>query len=197
MELWHETPTAWSWAEIAAVVGIVMAMIAVVIIVFKAGSWKGRVDGHMTAVNAFMNEISADIKIILGRLGPATVETGSPMQLTDLGHSVSADIGASEWARARAKVLAAEVDGMLAYDIQALAFQHAEKFEYGRDMEVRIKQCASDRGLKRQQVLDVLAIELRDQLLSLQGLEPPRDAHRRWYAPRRMHPPSLPHTRTP
>ena len=44
------------------------------------------------------------------------------------------------------------------------------------EMAAKLGQCAFDHGLKMEQVLDVLAIELRDQLLELTGREPPGQA---------------------
>ena len=60
-----------------------------------------------------------------------------------------------------------------AYDIQELAFKYVEDFTPDGAMESRIKQCAYENGLKRKQVLDVLAIELRDRLLRLRQMDPP------------------------
>ena len=40
-------------------------------------------------------------------------------------------------------------------------------------MDMLIKQSAYDNGLRRSQVIDVLAIELRDRLLRMRGLVPP------------------------
>jgi len=70
------------------------------------------------------------------------------MRLTEIGRSVSVAIDASKWAEKQTERLAREITDMLAYDIQALAFQYAEGFEYDRDMDVRIKQCAYENGIR-------------------------------------------------
>lgn len=167
MEYWH-------WAV------IITAVLALIAFIFKIGTWKGGVDKHMKSVDShmktvadFMAEVRADIKNILGRLGPATVQPGSPMSLTVLGFEVSQDVGAAKWAESQAQLYTSKVKDMQAYDIQAFALEHAEVHKYDEKMEARIKQCAYERGIQRDQVIKVLAIELRDRLLSIRRLEPP------------------------
>ena len=126
-----------------------------------------------------MVEIRKDIKDILGRLRPATVGTGSPTTLTDLGLSISQVLGASAWAERHAKILASQAAGVPAYRTEEIAFNYvgdkfkpddameeADKSTPDDAMEERIKQCAYENGINRRKVLDVLAIELRDALLA-------------------------------
>jgi len=70
------------------------------------------------------------------------------MRFTEIGRSVSIAIDASKWAEKQTERLAREIADILACDIQALAFQYAEGFEYDRDMDVRIKQCAYENGIR-------------------------------------------------
>ena len=117
-----------------------------------------------------MVEIRKDIKDILGRLRPATVGTGSPTTLTDLGLSISQVLGASAWAERHAKILASQAAGVPAYRTEEIAFNYVgDKFKPDDamdDAKERIKQCAYENGINRRKVLDVLAIELRDALLA-------------------------------
>lgn len=166
LEKWLENPLFW--------LAVVSGLIAI-------GIWIGKINEHRSTVSAFMAEIRKDIKDILGKLGPSTTKTASPIQLTDLGQSVSEALGASAWAANRAEKLADRVGDAPAYDIQVLAFEYVEK-EFtdettDKAMDAKIKQCAYENGLKRSQVLDVLAIELRDRLLRLRQLEPPEEPH--------------------
>ena len=55
---------------------------------------------------------------------------------------------------------------MQPYEIQELCFKHVQE-EYGppEDVEALVRQCVFDNGISRKEVLDVIAIELRDRLL--------------------------------
>ena len=59
---------------------------------------------------------------------------------------------------------------MLPYEVQELCFKYmnGDEFVPRDDVRTLILQCAFDKGLKREQVLDVIAIELRDRLLPKQ-----------------------------
>ncbi len=59
---------------------------------------EGKVDADRATFKEFMAKIREDIKKILRRLPPRTVEGASPLRLTELGEQVSKEIGASEWA---------------------------------------------------------------------------------------------------
>lgn len=154
------------------------------------GIWVGKVNSQSSTFSSFMEEIRTElsrihsrIDDIFGKLGSSTTRTGSPIQLTDLGQSISETLGAPAWAASHAEMLVDRVIKAPAYDIQALAFQYVEK-EFPDDgaedtaMDALIKQSAYENGLKRKQVLDVLAIELRDCLLRLRQLDPPKESHR-------------------
>lgn len=149
-------------------VGALTLIIAALTFIVRFSIWVGKMNEHRITVHAFMDEIRKDIKDILGRLGPpATTATDSPTTLTDLGRSISQLLGASEWAKHHAAKLAGQASGMPAYDIQQMASRYVkEKYAPDDEMEAKIKQSAYENGIKREQVLDVLAVELRDVLLS-------------------------------
>ena len=57
---------------------------------------------------------------------------------------------------------------MQPYDIQEFCRQYLrDEFNPDRDLELKIKATAFENGIDRHQVLDVLAVELRDKLLTL------------------------------
>ena len=173
---WYINPLVW--------IGALSLSAVAVGIIFGAGQWKGKVDSDREAFKAFMASIKQDIEKIHSRIddifgklgGPATLKTSSPITLTELGQSVSETLGATAWAVARANELSPRVAGAVAYDIQVFAFEYVEKDAvFDAAMEEAIKQCAYEYGLRRKQVLDVLAIELRDRLLRLGQLDPPEE----------------------
>ena len=170
---WYTNPLVW--------IGVLSFSAVTVGIIFGAGQWKGKVDSDRDAFKAFMASIKQDIEKIHSRIddifgklgGPATIKIASPITLMELGQSISETLGASAWAEERAPRLLKRVAGAGAYDIQVFAYQYVEdEFTPNPAMEATIKQCAYENGLRRKQVLDVLAIELRDRLLRLRQLEP-------------------------
>ena len=132
------------------------------------GIWIGKVNEHRNTVHAFMVEIREDIKRILGRLPSATVGGHSPLQLTELGQSISEALDAPRWAEGSARMLAVRAKGKLPFDIQDFCMRYVHhEFHPSADLEAKIKSCAYENGIDSKQVLDVLAIELRDKLLTL------------------------------
>ena len=143
--------------------------------------WHADVDSDRNSFKAFVASIKQDIEKIHSRIddifgklgGPATLKNASPTTLTELGQSISETLGASAWAEERAPGLLERVTNAGAYDIQVFAYQYVEEeFTPNPAMEATIKQCAYENGLRRKQVINVLAIELRDRLLRLCQLEP-------------------------
>ena len=140
------------------------------------GRWVGAVNADRgtfrSSVEALRDEIREirdvrdDIRKMLQRYPSNTVSSDSPLKLTDVGIKVSEVLGAAKLAADLAAELRSRAEGKHAYDIQELAFRFVRD-EYGPDAEIeaKIKQCAYDNGLNRDEVLDVLAIELRDRLL--------------------------------
>ena len=159
---WFGSAVAW--------VGALAGLSVVVGIIFAAGQWKGRVDSDRDTFRSTLKEIRDDIKRIFQLLPRETIGGSSPLQLTDLGRSISQTLDAAQWAENTSRRLAGRTEGQSPYDIQSMAFDYVEKeFEPDGDMESQIKQCAYENGLRRKQVLDVLAIELRDALLALRS----------------------------
>ena len=163
---WYDNPLVW--------IGAIAMIVALARLVFLFGQWKGKVDEAQstfkTALDAFMEEIRADIKGILARMGPATSTSGSPITLTDLGRKISERLDAGAIADSLVPKIRARVSGMQPYEIQELCFDYirGSEFKPTDDVNALIMQCAFDNGLNRDQVLDVIAIELRDRLLPRQ-----------------------------
>ena len=135
---------------------------------FAFGTWKGKVDSDRASFKEFMNEVRDDIKEMLGRLPSPTVTDASPLQLTDCGKSISERLGAADLAQGLAPLLQAQIEGKTPYEIQERCFDYVRhEYEPPEDVETRVKTCAYDHGIKRGQVLDVLAVELRDKLLTM------------------------------
>lgn len=143
---------------------------AIVFLVFSAitgiAYWAGSTHRSVRTLERFMDEIRTDIKKIFEKLPPSTVAGDSPLQLTDLGKKVSEEIQASEWAKKIASAIALEVAGRHPYEVQEFCLEYVKKENIlTEDMQNRVKTSAFENGIKKEQVLRVLAIRLRDELL--------------------------------
>ena len=96
-----------------------------------------------------------------------TTAGGSPISLTDLGKEVSQLLGAAKIARDLVSELSAKATGKPADEIQELSFNHVYEYNFPDEVEKLILECAYERGIDRNQVIRVIGVELRDQLLEL------------------------------
>ena len=125
--------------------------------------------GDIAENREFSRKTSHDvegIKAVLGQLPSTAISDNSPLHLTDMGESISATLQAREWAERTAATLGERVKGKRPYEIQDLSFEYVKnEFKPTEKQEVEIRTCAYEKGVKRDIVLDVLAVELRDVLL--------------------------------
>ncbi len=168
----------WWWLAAAVTVGIGLLSST-----FLIGKWVGKINQRVdsvtenlkstsTALISFteevredMRHIRVDINRIFERLSP-TSNSHSPRQLTDLGEKVSEDLQAKQWAQRTAATVQNQVAGKPAYDVQEFCFDYVRQFNPGAKLDMHINDCAYNYGIDRYAVLDVLAIELRNALLT-------------------------------
>ena len=156
MNEWLASPQFW------------VLLFAAVGTIFGFGLWKGRVDSDRASFKEFMKEVRNDIKEILRRLPSHTLAGSSPLRLTDLGKSISERLDAPALAQDLAPHLQERIKGKAPYEIQEMCFDYIRHEYMPPDaVETLIKTCAYDNGIDRGQVVDVLAVELRDKLLAM------------------------------
>ncbi len=132
--------------------------------------WGGKVQEHKGTVHAFMKEIRADIKKILGILPAPTTVPGSPIRLTDLGDTISEELGGKQWAKEISGRLVDRHKGLSAYEIQERCFKYAKRPDSLTDeLTSKVLDSAYKHGLPKDKVLDVLGVELRDNVLTKLG----------------------------
>ncbi len=117
--------------------------------------------------------IQKDIQAIWRRLPESTMSSDSPLRLTDLGNSISGDLGAPDWANETAKKVIAQITDKTPYGIQQFSFDYvrSEETDFPEELIAKMKDSAFRHGTQMKQVKNVLAIELRDVLLRLHGME--------------------------
>ena len=156
MNEWLASPQFW------------VLLFAAVGTIFGFGLWKGRVDSDRASFKEFMKEVRNDIKEILRRLPSHTLAGSSPLRLTDLGKSISERLDAPALAQDLAPLLQQRIKGKTPYEIQEMCFDYIRhEYKPPDEVEALIKTCAYDNGIDRGQVVDVLAVELRDRLLGM------------------------------
>ena len=170
------------------VIGGLAIVIAIGTIIFKFAMWMQKINSDRDTLRAdsdtlradsdtfkdFMKEIREDIKKIhekinkiLGHIDKTTVSSGSPLHLTELGEKISGEIQARQWAEKTATEFTEKVRDKQPYEIQEICFEHVrEKFKPDSDLDSKIGTAAYENGIKRDEVLNVLAIELRDVLMA-------------------------------
>ena len=149
-----------------------------------AGIWIGKVNSDRQNFKEFMakvredfkevrndiKEVRNDIKEIFARLGPNLTTKSSPTRLTEFGKTVAECVDAESITEQLAKKIQEDVKGKTNYQIQNYCEEYIrDEFEPSEETVLRFEECAFENGLKIQQINIVLALELRDRLLEMQG----------------------------
>lgn len=152
----------------------VTVLIAICSAVFFAARWVGSVNTDRQDFREFMNELKADVKDILSRLPPSVVSRASPVTLTEYGERVAQCLRASEWASRAALELAGEVIDEAPYEVDERARQFVAE-HLDEEMHQRVDECAYEFGVQQEDVLTVLRVVLRDELLRRTARPGPAD----------------------
>ena len=145
-------------------------------LLFRVGMWVGAVNTDRESFKDFtravrddIQELQRDIKTLLRRRGSPTISSGSPLRLTKIGKRISEALNVPVTAETLALSLKPRVSGKLPYDVQEFCFEYIrDEYTPSAEDEYKIKNCAYENGLDRDDVLDVLAIMLleeREELL--------------------------------
>ncbi len=102
----------------------------------------------------------------------------SPLKLTELGKSISKEVGGAAWAKEEACNLSRQVEGKPPYAIHDFSIDVVFEDQYDPPEEFveAMKAAAYNHGVTIIDVKKTLAIELRDALLRSHGMEPPGSA---------------------
>ena len=156
----------WGW--------IVVAAIAVIGTIYKIIKWTAVVESDRHQFREFMNEVREDIKKILQRIpgGEPVEKVTSPIALTDYGKDLSQSINASEIADIYIIRVTKDVEKFNAYEIQEYCFSFS-KNDLLNDLKTnhsarhdKIHEVAFEQGIDVEKITRVIALELRDKILS-------------------------------
>ncbi len=163
-----------NWQIILLISGMVSVLIAVGLLLFKAGRWTGSVDTNIDLLKTAVESIDGKLSRLLRLYHDPAVEGFSPLKLTELGERVSDKIGAPDIAIGIARVVSEKVVGMSDYEIQEFAKEYAQsKFEPTPIQSAALDDCAFQEGIPRDSVLSVIGIELRDRLIEMKKARNP------------------------
>ena len=170
------------WIIVAgAAIGAIALLVTVLVLVFKAGGWRSGVDADRLAFkealqdgrddfNTFMQEIRDDFKIIMDRLPRHPTASNSPARLTEFGETIAESFGAHSWARELAPSLVGKVIALPPFEIDAFCEDYVQGLS--ETDQRRVARCAYEIGTDRDNVLVVLRVVLRDELLVRTGRAP-------------------------
>ena len=143
------------------------------------GSLKQFVDDIRKEIREDFRDIRKSIESMLNRLPPATTRPGSPMTLTSLGKEIAQEIQVAQWIPQYVRENLSGLRGENHYEIQKICFHHAQILMENRlskagmgDKVDAMKTSAFQHGISLQQVLDVVGIALRDEVLKALSLPP-------------------------
>jgi len=157
---------------IITIVVVLSAAFGIITLILRIGEWKGNVNSDRENFKSFIEKVEKrleDIADKISRLSSKTLENNSPVSLTELGKSISQEINASNWAEGIALKFVDDLQGSRAYEIEKFSFSclRGNKAVLSEAMNEKIEICAYEHGLPKTEILDVLAVELRDELLKL------------------------------
>ena len=151
---------------------------------YKVGKWVSAIDADRSALKdgansdrevltGFMREVRDDIRAIRENIleifkrlppAPATVQSDSPLRLTEFGEDIAKDLDAKQWASRVAAGLVGEVEGLEPFEIDEFCARYVRE-DLTDDWNRRVARCAFDCGIDRPGVLAGLRVALRDALL--------------------------------
>ena len=120
------------------------------------------IEGRIDTIDRRINKIDD----FIDRNYKGTFSSESPIHLNELGEKISGEIQARQWAEKTATEFIEKVKDKQPYEIQEMCFEHIQKtFKPDSELDAKIGTAAYEHGIKRDKVLAVLVIELRDVLL--------------------------------
>ena len=152
----------------AVVLGLILAAS---LAMFRVGRWVESVNKITKDMPVFMSELRDDIKKILSWLPPALVTRASPLRLTALGEKIAREIDAMEWAKGMSQSLIEDARDREPFEIYEMCKNYVDNDKHvpNREFLRSVNVSAYEAGIDVSGVNEVLAVVLRDQLLSELG----------------------------
>lgn len=147
---------------------IIAVVAATVSAIGGIGYWVGQVNSDRKSFKEFMVEVREKLDKIFWNLPGPLTGLGSPVKLTELGEKAAKRIDAYAWAGRVAPEHADRVKGKKEYQVYKVCQEYVEEvFRTGQPPELVEKsiETAYEHGTHVSQVMNLLAVVLRDELL--------------------------------
>ena len=142
----------------------ILVALTVLGLAVKGLFWLRDVHNMKEGWQTFAKEIRDDIKKILERIPPPkTLESASPLRLSEIGEKISKSMNAAAWATRVAPSLASDVAGKQPFEIDQFSDEYVETRLDVDDTAWVAKQ--AEAGVSPAAVRAVLRVVLRDELL--------------------------------
>ncbi len=173
--------------EILSNVAVLLAIVgAIVAFAYWRGGldeWRNGLGEWRKDVNDGFKEVRNEIRalgdridnVLLGRQGGPT-SNRSPITLNELGIRISEEVGAKDWVQIVVSNIHVPNEIHTAYGVQQFCFDYvrgAKNYASSPGMSDKMQISAYNYGLTLTDIENVVAIELRDVLLAIHGLEAP------------------------
>ena len=164
---WLNTPVI-----VLAVLAVAGTLWGIVCFIWKAARWTAKLDAGERDFRAFTQEIRGEITTIKEHIikifehipPPKTIESASPLRLSELGKVISKSLKAAEWAARIAPGLVPEVAGRQPFEIDRFSDQYVETRLDAQDPDWVARQ-AYESGVTAAAVRAVLRVVLHDELI--------------------------------
>lgn len=157
----------WQVILLSVTVTVVLSLLGFAI---KGALWAGEVNSDTTWLKEAIQEIRQDVKEIFKRLGGPTIESSSPIKLTDklteLGKRVADEIDGQTWAQNEAPKIKVRVRGQSDYEIQEFCMDYCvAKYQPTAELLKKMQISAYNNGIGLRSVQEVLGVLLRDEII--------------------------------
>ena len=137
--------------------------------------WKGSMDEFKESASKKLETIDRRLRnvetTVLQLVGwyqrEGVLKVNSPMTLNTLGEKVWRELDAANWLRRHAAEVSAQVKWLSEYDVQEFCFNYMSRLDLEPRHRNLVRQAAYRNGLTEFQVRQIMAIKLRDALLSM------------------------------
>lgn len=127
--------------------------------------WAGSVNTDVSALKEAVKQIKEDIKDILSRLPSDGLNKTSPVHLTPLGKEIVAEFEEFNWMVPAIDTNWSFVNQKSPYEIQEYCINlMTVQYSPSSAMDIKIYDSAFKYGMTRRQILEILAIALRDKI---------------------------------
>ncbi len=172
---------------IIAIIAGIGAVIVLGKLLWNIAQWVKGIDSDIEVVKGDIEVVKGDVKTvkgdtekifkkiaeIFGRLSPQAVTGSSPLKLTDYGEQIATELQALQWAEKLAPTLIPKIVGMQPYEVDEFCDSYVNEHLLIGEWIERIAKAAYEFGIDKKDVLPVMRIVLRDELLRLVRQSPP------------------------